>query len=334
MKRREFITLLGGAAAAPIFLSVAANAQPGRMRRIGVLLAGAETDPELQAQVSAFRQGLEDLGWTEGRNIQMDMKWAGGTVDRLQTFAKALIDPRPDVILAHTTPITAAFQRETTTTSVVFVNVSDPVGDGFVASLPRPGGNITGFINLESSMGGKWLELLKEVAPGVIRAAMLFNPDVSPGAGTYFLHPFEAAATSLGLNAISSPVRMTGDIESALSRLGREPGSGLVVAPGGGFTGAHRGLIISLAARLKVPAVYSQRTFATDGGLLSYGPHYPDLFRRAASYVDRVLRGATTAELPVQVPTKFEMVINLKTAKALGLTIPESFLLRADEVIE
>jgi putative ABC transport system substrate-binding protein len=331
MRRRAFLALLGGAAAT---WPLATSAQQDLVRRIGVLIAGAEGDPELEAQVRGFRQALYDLGWIDGRNIRIDMRWAGGDVDRMQTFAKALVDLRPDVILAHTTPVTAALQRATRTIPVVFVNASDPVGDGFVASLPRPGGNITGFINVESSMGGKWVELLKEVAPRVIRAAMLFNPDVSPGAGSYFLQPFEAAAASLGLNAISSPVRMTGEIERVLSMLGREPGSGLVVAPGGGFTGAHRALIISLAARLKIPAVYPQRTFADDGGLLSYGPQYLDLFRRAASYVDRILRGATSAELPVQVPTKFELVINLKTAKALGLTIPEAFLLRADEVIE
>ena len=263
----------------------------------------------------------------------MDVRWAAGNVDRMRMFAKELVDLQPDVILASTTPATAALQRETRTIPIVFVNVADPVGAGFVASLPRPGGNITGFINIEAAMAGKWLELLTEIAPGVKRAAIMFNPDTAPCGGSYYLPSFEAAARSFKVEPITAPVHSDAEIETVMTSLGREPGGGLVVMPDG-FMFVHRAPIISLAARNNVPAVYSAPVFVRDGGLLSYGPDWADIFRRAASYVDRILRGAKPAELPVQLPVKFEMAVNLKTAKALGLTVPQSILLRADEVIE
>jgi putative ABC transport system substrate-binding protein len=251
----------------------------------------------------------------------------------MRTFAKELVGLQADVILANTTPVTAALQRETRTIPIVFVIVSDPVGAGFVASLPRPGGNITGFINVEAEMAGKWLELLTEIAPGVKRAAAMFNPYTAPGGGSYYLSAFEAAARSLKVEPIVAPVHSDAEIETIVASLGREVGGGLVVMPDG-FTFVHRATTISLTARNNVPAVYTQSVFARDGGLLSYGHDRVDIFRRSASYVDRILRGAKPAELPVQLPTKFEMALNLKTAKALGLTVPPSFYWRADEVIE
>jgi putative ABC transport system substrate-binding protein len=272
------------------------------------------------------------LGWNNGRNLRMDVRWAAGSVDRMRMFAKELVDLQPGVILANTTPVTAALRNETHTIPIVFVVVSDPVGAGFVASLARPGGNITGFINVEASFGGKWLELLKEIAPRVRRAAIMFNPDTAPGGGSYFLGSFESAAQSLGVEPITAPVRSVAEIESVMTRLGREPGGGLAVMSDG-FMFIHRGSIISLAARGNVPAIYFDAALSKDGGLLSFGADLRDMFRRAASYVDRILRGEP-ADLPVQVPTKFELVINLKTAKALGLTVPLTLQVRADEVIE
>ena len=303
------------------------------MRRIGVLMAFDENDPEGKARLSGFTQGLAELGWTDGRNLRMDVRWAAGNVDRMRMFAKELVDLQPDVILAGATPATAALQRETRTIPIVFAIVADPVGAGFVASLPRPGGNITGFSNIEASMAGKWLELLTEIAPGVKRVAIMFNPDTAPGGGSYYLPSFEAAARSLKVEPIVAPVHSDAEIETVITSLGREPGGGLVVMPDG-FMTIHRAPIILLAARNNVPAVYSNSVFARDGGLLSYGPDRVDIFRRSASYVDRILRGAKPADLPVQLPVKFEMAVNVKTAKALGLTVPQSILLRADEVIE
>ena len=329
MRRREFIAGLGAAA-----WPVVARAQQGeRTRRIGVLMATAENDRVGNAFVSGFMQGLGELGWTDGRNVRIEFRWTGGNTDRLGNFAKELVDLQPDVILAHATPVTAALQKQTRTIPIVFVGVSDPVGDHFTASLSHPGGNFTGFIYVEGAMAGKWLELLKEIAPQVKRVAGMFNPDTTSGRGSYFLPSFEAAARLLNVEAITAPVHSDAEIEAVITSLGGRPGSGLITLADT-FMLAHRALITSLAARYSVSAVYYETAFVRDGGVLSYGVEQVDLFRRAASYVDRILRGAKPADLPVQLPTKFEMVVNLKTAKALGLTVPQSILLRADEVIE
>jgi putative tryptophan/tyrosine transport system substrate-binding protein len=319
---------------APQVWAVAAQAQQGeRMRRIGVLLAFDENHPAAKVWLSGFTQGLSELGWTDGRNVRIDVRWAAGNVDRARMYAKELVDLQPDVILSHSTPITAAFQRETRTIPIVFVFVADPVGSGFVASLHRPSGNITGFIDEEAGMASKWLELLTQIAPSVKRVAMMFNPDTAPGGGSYFLPSFESAARSLKVEPIVARVRSDAEIEAVLTSLGREPGGGLIVMPDL-FMQVHRAPIILLAARNNVPAVYQLSLFVRDGGLLSFGPDGSDLFRRAPSYVDHILRGAKPADLPVQVPVKFEMAVNAKTAKALGLTVPQSILLSADEVIE
>jgi putative ABC transport system substrate-binding protein len=329
MKRREFITLLGGAAA----WSVAARAQQDqRVRRIGVLMGWSESDPEYRARVIAFAQALAQSGWTDGQNVRIDVRWTNGDVERAGALAKELVALQPDVILASTTPSIAALQRETRTIPIVFAVLSDPVGAGFVASLPRPGGNITGFINIEASMGGKWLELLKEVAPRLRRVAIMFNPDTAPGGGSYYLAPFEAAARSLAVEPTQARVHSDAEIEAAITALGREQ-SGLVVMDDS-FMSVHRGTVISLAARNSVPAIFSFSFSPKEGGLISYGINSVDLFRRAAAYVDRILRGAKPGDLPVQVPTQFEMVINLKAAKALGLTVPLTLQYAADEVIE
>jgi putative tryptophan/tyrosine transport system substrate-binding protein len=303
------------------------------MRRIGVLMAFDESDPEGQAALFALTRGLAELGWTDGRNVRMDIRWAAASVDLMRVLAKELIHLRPDVIFANGTLATTAFQRETRTIPTVFAPLSDPVGEGFVASLSRPGGNITGFINIEAGMAGKWLELLTQIAPRVKRAAMMFNPGTAPGAGSYYLPAFEAAAQSLKVEPIAAAVHSDAEIEAVITSLGREPGGGLVAMPDN-FMLVRSVPIISLAARNNVPAVYTDHIFVRRGGLLSYGTDRVDIFRRAATYVDRILRGAQPAELPVQLPTKFEMAVNLKTAKALGITVPQSILLRADEVIE
>jgi putative ABC transport system substrate-binding protein len=328
MRRRQFIAGLGSAVAWPL----AARAQQGdRMRRIGVLVGLDENDPAAKLRVSAFTQVLADLGWTAGRNMRMDLRWGGGDINRIRALAQELVGLQPDIIVTNATPAAVAVQRETRTIPIVFAGVSDPVGSGIVARLDRPSGNITGFTNNEASLGGKWLELLQEIAPGLRRAAIIFNPDTAP----VWAHmpSLETAAQSLKVVAIIAPVHSDAEIETAITAFGREPGGGLVVVPDE-FMVAHRAPIISAAARNNVPVVYPQSEFARDGGLISYGADQVDSFRRAATYVDRILRGAKPAELPVQFPTKFEMVVNLKTAKALGLTVPQSILLRADEVIE
>jgi putative tryptophan/tyrosine transport system substrate-binding protein len=330
MRRREFIAGLGGAAAWPL---VARGQQAERMRRIGVLMAFEENNPEAKVWLSGFTQGLSEAGWTDGRNVRMDIRWAAGSIDRIRMFAKELVDLQPDVIFSHTTPVTAALQRETRTIPIVFVFVADPVGSGFVASLSGPGGNITGFIDEEAGMASKWVELLTQIAPGIKRVAMMFNPDTAPGGGSYFLPSFVSAARLLKAEPIEAPVHSTAEIETAMTSLGREPGGGLIVMPDLSMQ-VHHAQIILLAARNKIPAVYQLSFFARRGGLLSYGPDGADLFRRASSYVDRILRGAKPSELPIQLPTKFEMALNAKTAKALGVTVPPSILLRADEVIE
>jgi putative ABC transport system substrate-binding protein len=329
MRRREFIGLLGSAAAWPL----AARAQQGdRVRRIGVIVAGDENDPVAKARVSAFTRALSDLGWTDGRNMRMELRWTGTDINRIQALAQELVGLQPDIIVTiASTPATAAVQRETRTIPIVFMGVTDPVASGLVARLDRPSGNITGFASWEASLGGKWLELLSEIAPGLKRAAIMFNPDTAPVSA--FMPSLEAAARSLKVAPITAPVHNDGEIETAISTLRREPGGGLVVLSDG-FTLLHRAPIISAAARNNVPAVYSQSVYARDGGLLSYGVDRVDTFRRAATYVDRILRGAKPGDLPVQFPTKFEMVVNPKAAKALGLVVPPSILLRADEVIE
>jgi putative ABC transport system substrate-binding protein len=326
IRRRDFITLLGGAAAWPL----AARAQQGdRVRRIGVLWPGDEND--MKASLSAFTQAIAGLGWTDGRNVRMDLQWGGGDINRIRALAKELVGLQPDISLTGSTPATAAVQQETRMIPIVFANLSDPVATGIVERLNQPGGNITGFANAEASLPGKWLELLSEIAPGIMRAAITFNPDSGPY--SIAMPSFEAAARSLKVTPIIASVHSDAEIEAAIIALGREPGGGLLVL-GGAFTFAHRTSIISAAARNNVPAVYNQSALARDGGLLSYGPDPVDQWRRAATYVDRILRGERPCDLPVQFPVKYEMVVNLKTAKALGLTVPQSILLRADEVIE
>ena len=330
MTRRDFITLLGGAAAWPL---AARAQQPTHLRRVGMLIGYSENDPETQARLSAFRQGLEHLGWKEGGSIQIDYRFAPASPDQAQVLAKELIALRPDVLIGNSTPATFALLRETRNIPIVFVGVSDPLGSGFVASIARPGGNATGFTNFEPSLTGKWLELLKEIAPGIERAAVIFNPKTAPGEGSFFLGPFESLARSLKVEPMAARVSDPAEIESAVTAIGREPGGGLIVMPDA-FTTVHRQLIILLAARYALPAIYPYRYQAVDGGLLSYGVDTVDLLRRAAPYVDRILRGEKPADLPVQAPIKFELVINLRTAKVLGLTVPPTLLARADEVIE
>jgi putative tryptophan/tyrosine transport system substrate-binding protein len=329
MRRREFIAGLGGAAAWPV---VARAQQRERMRRIGVLTSLDENDPEMKRRYSAFIQGLADLGWTDGRNVRVDLRWASGDINRMGALAQELIGSQHDIILAGGTGATIALQRETRTIPIVFVTVSDPVASVIVPRLDHPGGNVTGFANLEASLGGKWLELLSEIAPpGLKRAAIMFNPDTAP-ISTY-LPSFETAAQSLKVESITAPVRSDVEIETAIVAPGRKPRGGLVVMPDA-WTSAHRAPIISAAVRNSIPAVYWLSAFAEDGGLLSYGADFVDISRRAASYVDRILRGEKPGDLPVQFPAKYEMAVNLKTAKALDLTVPQSILLRADEVIE
>ena len=328
MLRREFIAGLGSAAAWP----VVARAQQGdRVRRIGVLMQFDENDPEGKLRYSAFTQSLAGLGWTDGRNLQMDLRWGRGDINRIRALAQELVGLQPDIILTGGTPATVAVQRATRTISIVLAAASDPVASGIVPRLDRPGGNITGFPAAEASLGGKWLELLSEIAPGLKRAAIMFNPDLPPASA--YRSSLETAARSLKIELITAPAHSDVEIDAAIIALGREPGGGLVVMSDA-FMVAHRAPIILAAARNNVPAVYFLSTFARDGGLLSYGIDQVESWRRVASYVDRILRGAKPGDLPVQFPTKFEMVVNLKTAKSLGLTVPQSILLSADEVIE
>jgi putative tryptophan/tyrosine transport system substrate-binding protein len=331
MKRREFIAGVGGAVAWPV---VARAQQPGKQaRRVAVLMGWDEFNPFALGWLSNFTERLREQGWTNGANLETDVRWATGEIDRMNSFARELVELAPDVILATTTPVTAAVRRATRNIPIIFAVVSDPVGAGFVASLPRPGGNTTGFINVEAGMASKWLDLLLQIAPTVKRVAIIFNPDTAPGGGLYFLPTFKEAAQSLKVAPIIVPVHNDAEIEAAITLLGREPGGGLVVMTDG-FMFVHRATLVSAAAQSSVPVVSDETITIEEGGLLSYGADNVDIFQRAALYVDRVLRGANPGELPVQLPTKFEMVLNLKAANALGLAIPPSILLRVDEVIE
>jgi putative ABC transport system substrate-binding protein len=330
VKRREFTALLGGATFAWPF-AVAAQ-QGTRIRRIGALMAVAENDPEAQPWITALHQGLEKLGWAAGRNIQIDYRWTAGSVERALTLATDLVALKPDVLLAGNTPTLTALHQATRTIPIVFVLVSDPIGGGFVTNLAHPGGNITGFITVEPELGGKLLQLLKQIAFTVERAAFIFNPDTAPYAD-YFLRPAESAASSFGIKLITSPVHNAAEIERTITALARKPGAGLIAMPDI-TTIVHRELIVALAAQHRVPAIYPYRFFVKDGGLMSYGVEITDQYRLAVRYIDRILRGDNPGDLPVQAPTKFELVINLKTAKALGLDPPISLLASTDEVIE
>jgi putative ABC transport system substrate-binding protein len=330
MKRREFITLLGGAAVAwPL---AARGQQSERMRRIGMLTGLPESDPEARTTVALFRQGMDALGWAEGRNVRIDYRYAAGDTQRIEAFAKELVELRPDLIVARSSPVVAVLLKQTRTIPIVFLQVVDPVRQGFVASLSRPEGNVTGFTPLEAPMGSKWLEILKEAAPRVEKVAVVFNPDVAPFAGDFF-RAMETAAPSFAVQTIAAPIQDATEIERTINAFAREQNGGLLVIPDA-FTAAHRNLIIAAAARHYLPAVYGVHYFASSGGLISYGGDTADVIRRMSSYVDRILKGEKPADLPVQAPVKYELVINLKTAKALGLELPPNLLARADEVIE
>jgi putative tryptophan/tyrosine transport system substrate-binding protein len=329
MRRREFITLLGGAAAPwPL---VARAQQRERRRRIGVLLPFVESDSDAKAQIAAFEDGLRKLGWEKDQNIAIDYRWAGSNQRLLQTDAGELVGTAPDVLFAAAVPPLVALSKQTHSIPIVFVQVSDPVKLELVASLEHPGGNITGFVNFEHSIAGRWLELLKSAAPKTSRVAVIFDPQ-NP-AMIYYLDAIKAAAPSFGVQLISAGVRNSDEIERVMETFANQPDGALIALPNA-VTILHRDLIISLAAKHRLPAMYVYRLFTSDGGLISYGVDLADLYRRAATYVDRILKGAKPANLPVQLPTKFELVINLKTAKALGLSIPQALLATADEVIE
>ena len=327
--RREILMMLGGAAAWPL---AAQGQDAGPRKRIAVLLSARQGDHEYQGYIAGFREALEMHGWSERRNIQIDYRWGALDAQSQERFAKELVALRPHVIVTQNTPTTAAVLQQTRSIPIVFAAVSDPVGSGFVVGLPRPGANVTGFIDLEGSLAGKWLELLKEIVPTMARTAFLFNPATAPFA-EYYLKPFRAAALSLAVEAISAPVKDESELEARIATQAREPNSGLIVMPEA-FLNAHAAQVTTLAARYRLPAVYPHRFFTQEGGLMSYGNDLRDSFRRAASYADRILRGEKPDELPVQLPINFQLAINNNAAKGLGITIPELFLLRADEVIE
>jgi putative ABC transport system substrate-binding protein len=329
MRRRDFITLLGGAL---VDQAIPANAQELRVRTVGVLM-GFPNDAEAKARTDAFEKGLESEGWSLGQNLRIEYRYAEGNFARMEALTKELVELKPDCVLGQSTPVTAALMQATRTIPIVFVAVSDPIGSGFVASMARPGGNITGFTVLHASIAGKYLEMLKEMAPQLAHVAIMYKPHSVPDAGTFFSRPFIESATKLKVRPITVEVHDASEIENAIMNLGRESGSGLVVVPDN-FMSVHRDLIISLTAQFRIPAIYAYRYFAEAGGLVSYGVDAIDQFRRASEYVSRILRGAKPADLPVQAPTKFELVINLKTAKALGLVIPRILLAGAEQVIE
>ena len=330
MRRREFIRLLGGALAAQ---AIPANAQEAvRVRTVGALM-GFANDAEAKTRIEAFEKGLESEGWSLGQNLRIEYRYAEGDSARMQALAKELVGLKPDCILAQSTPVTAVLMQATRTIPIVFVAVSDPIGSGFVTSMARPGGNITGFTILHATIAGKYLEMLKEMVPQLARAAIMYNPNSVPAGSTFFSRPFIESATKLKVRPITAEVHHRSEIEDAITKLGRESGSGLVLVPDN-FMSVHRDLIISLTAQFRIPAIYPYRYFAVAGGLVSYGVDAIDQFRRASEYVSRILRGATPADLPVQAPTKFELVINLKTAKALNIVIPRILLAGAEQVIE
>jgi putative ABC transport system substrate-binding protein len=328
MRRRDFMMFLGGAlVASPI---ETAAQQSASTRRVGVLMGIGENDPEAKPRLEALENGFKELGWT-GDRIHLDYRWTHGDLDRTRLFAKQIVELKPDVIVVHSTPAVKELRKLTSTTPMVFVLIGDPIGSGFVANLAHPGGNLTGFMNVDAPMASKWLELIKEVAPTIKRVALIFNPRTSPYKS--YLRSFDESAPKLHVEAIETPVLDAAEIEHAITALGRESDSALFVVPDV-FVQVHRELIIKLAAQHRIPAVYPYRFFVTSGGLMSYGIDTVIVFRQAASYVDRILKGTLPADLPVQAPTTFRLVVNLRAAKAIGLTIPESFLLRADEVIE
>jgi putative ABC transport system substrate-binding protein len=329
MRRRQFITLLGGAASWPL---AARAQQPDRMRRIGMLLPAAADDPEFQTRVGAFLQGLQQLGWAIGRNVRLDTRWATTNGADIRRHAAELVALAPDVILAHGSSTVGPLLQVSRTVPIVFPVMGDPVGAGFVESLARPGGNATGFTSFEYSLSGKWLELLKRIAPDVTRAAVLRATSGPTGVGMFGV--IQAVAPSLRVEVSLVNIRDAGEIESAVASFARSPNGGLVVTTSGGAAEVHRDLIVTLAARHKLPAVYGERVFVAAGGLISYGPDQIDQYRQAAGYVDRILKGEKPADLPVQAPTKYALAINLKTAKALGLEVPATLLATADEVIE
>jgi len=332
MQRRTFITLVSGAAVAwPL---TARAQQPAQMRRIGVIMGMAERDPQGQLNMQALQKGLRERGLNDGQNLRLDARFGADSTENIRLAVANILANSPEVILAQGTSITGVLRQQTQTVPVVFTVVSDPVGSGFVQSFARPGGNLTGFTNfLEPSLAAKWVELLKEIAPSVSRVGILYNPRLAAGGGLYFAQPVETSAVALGVKPVRLPVLTPVDIEQAIDKFAQEPGGGLISPPDATIL-PHRDLIIVLAARHRLPAVYPYRFFLTSGGLMSYGMDYADVFRRAAEYVDRILKGEKPAELPVQAPTKFELVINLKTAEALGLIVPPTLLARADEVIE
>jgi putative tryptophan/tyrosine transport system substrate-binding protein len=329
-KRREFIPLIGGAMAAWPLAALAQQA--GSVRRIGVLIGFAETDAAVQSWLAAFRGALAKLGWTEGSNLRIELRWAGYNPDRMKTFAKELVDLRPDAILSVTTPVTGALVRETQTIPIVIATVADPISSGFVTNLGRPGGNVTGFALYEPSMGGKWLELLKRIAPGVTRVALLFNPTTSVPI-KFYMASIQAAASSYAVQTSTAPVHAEDEIEGVIGALAGNSDAGLIAMPDL-FNTINRDLIIAVAARYRVPAIYFFRSFADSGGLISYGPDFAEQYPQAAEYVDRILKGQKPGELPIQMPIKVPLVINLKTANALGLNVPLGLLNAADEVIE
>ena len=328
MRRREFIAGLAGAAAWPM---VARAQQADRIRHVGALMNGDPADAVGQGDLMAFRQGLMELGSIEGRNIDIELRWPGGDVERAQTFAKELVGRRPDVLLVRTTPAADALKKETSTIPIVLVNVVEPVEQGFVRSLARPGGNITGFTNFQESVGGNMLQLLKEVDPRIKRVAVIYNPQTAPFGGLYF-RSVESAASVLAVEPVTMLVQSAADIEAAITAFARQPGGGVVAIPDS-FTVHHRDLLIALAARYRLPSIYAYIQ-ASMGGLMTYTVDTRDLMHRAAGYIDRILKGEKPAELAVQQPARFNLVINLKTAKALGLTVPQTLLVAADEVIE
>jgi len=330
MRRRDFMTLAGGAATAWSLAARAEQAQP--MRRIGVLIGFAESDPDVKSWFAAFRGALAKLGWTEGSNFRIELRWASDDPDKMKTFAKELVELRPDAILSVTTPVTDTLVRETQTIPIVMATVADPISSGFVTNLGRPGGNVTGFALYEPSMGGKWLELLKRTASGVARVALLFNPTTSVPI-KFYMASIQAAASSFTVQASTAPVHAQDEIEGAIAALAGNPGAGLIVMPDL-FNTINRDLIIAVAARFRVPAIYFFRSFADSGGLISYGPDFAEQYPRAADYIDRILKGEKPGDLPIQMPIKVPLIINLRTANALGLDVPLGLLNAADEIIE